>query len=240
MLLTERAATFVRNVEAYKKKRDLAGEAAKFTTRAKQLKGPTQRLVGLQALAIEMTRAGISVEPPVAALAAAARQASELQLQFENDKKAMAEPDGQFAHQFIPGLSKTAADYLRSIQYGWRRHTEALLIPLPSAVLQALETLPAYKTQVALIRAKHLEAENLVRDVPQPEDVESILRRLKKLLSENQQAWQELGGSGIPGDVLSFLRESGAAGFSLASLTPPILEWLKGRGLLSSFVVRVH
>ena len=123
MLVTARALAFVADIEAFKKRRELAGEADKFSTRAGQLRTPTERLSALQELALEMTAHGIAVELPSKAIAAAAKQARELLIKFESDPKALVEPDNQLAHQFIPGLSKIESEYQRAIVEGWRQHS---------------------------------------------------------------------------------------------------------------------
>src|SRR5260221_364228 len=51
-------------------------------------------------------------------------------------------------------------------------------------------------------------------------------------------AWRHLSGSGIPDEVIDFLRQAGTSGFSLAKLTPAIQAWLGERDLLGTFRIR--
>ena len=241
MLLTSRALAFVQEVENYKKKREIAGEADKFASRAKQLKSPSERLAMLQTLAHELVDQGIAPVLPAVLIDAIAERANTHLSEFENDSKSFVEPSASLAHEFIPMLGKLETDYKHSILKAWSQHVEVLVKPLPDAVLRAIETLPAYRAQVVSLRAKHVEAEKLTKKPPELGDVESALKRINQLIDENAATWKELSGSGIPDDVLDFLRKSGAmGGVSLSEVTPSIIDWLNGRNLLTSFTVRVR
>jgi len=241
MLLTSRAVAFVQEAENYKKKREIAGEADRFSSRASQLKAPSEALSGLQRLANELAREGIAPEVPEKLLSATADRASKHLTEFEADAKQFVEPNVELAQEFLGMLKKLEADYKDSVRRAWDQYVEELIKPLPEAVLQAIATLPAYQSQVAALRGKHADAQKLAKSVPAIGDVGPVLRRIRQLNSENDAAWNELNGSGLPDDVLAFLRKSGStSGASLSDATPAIVKWLQARDLLSSFLIRVR
>lgn len=241
MLLTSRAAAFVQEAENYKKKAAIAGEADRFSTRASQLKAPSEALSGLQRLAKELAREGIAPEVPTKLLSAAAARASKHLTEFEADAKQFVEPNAELAQEFLNMLKKLEADYKDSVRRAWEQHVEKLINPLPEAVLQAIATLPAYQSQVATLRGKHADAQKLAKSVPTIGDVQSVLSRIQQMNSENDAAWHKLNGSGLPDDVQAFLRKSGSTGgASLSDVTPAIVDWLQARDLLGSFLIRVR
>ena len=117
----------------------------------------------------------------------------------------------------------------------WQARVDGSFSPLPEPVLQAIATIPSYRGQVDAIRTKHLEVLRLRAELPLPNQVSATLERITAAVVAKDDAWRHLSGSGIPDEVIDFLRQAGTSGFSLAKLTPAIQAWLGERDLLGTF-----
>lgn len=237
-MLLERAKVLVRRTDEYRTKRALANEAERFATRARQLGAPTAKLAMLRALVREFLVAGVAVELPTESTEAIVFRAAELLKAFNADQKALLTSDEAFTRQFVPALDKLAQEYRNRLVVAWQARVDGSFSPLPESVLQAIATIPSYRGQVDAIRTKHLEVLRLRAELPVPNQVCATLERITAAVVAKDDAWRHLSGSGIPDEVIDFLRQAGTSGFSLAKLTPAIQAWLGERDLLGTFRIR--
>lgn len=237
-MLLERAAELANGIKNYSLASELAKESTAFTTRANQLVGPVDDLLRLRKLAREFSESGVAIKFDLNSYQSVAEKAKELHAAFRSNPKSLLGSDESMRHQFLPGIRLLIQQYKSALEDGWRKKVDDQIEALPSDVLSALSTISKYQGQIQVIRNCDEAALRLRSALPADGQVASKISELNLAARQKEEAWKTLKGSELPDELLDFLKQAGAGGFSLAAFKPSIQQWLSERGLLSSFRIR--
>lgn len=233
-MLLDRARELQTELRQHLDLKAAAAEAAVYKSRAAQFLPLAEGVVRARANYIALRNAGIPVAQ-VDAKQGLRSQARDLLDRFKADRTALAHADSTVRFEFMPGVQKATKDLEGAARTAWLEHTNIGAEFPTEDVLQALNTIPAYRTSVQAVRRAVERLNRLRVAVPSAADVTKALTELEDTRTEKDNALAAMQGSDLPAEVLVFLKKTGQGGAVLSDLTEPVQAWLISRGLMGAF-----
>jgi hypothetical protein len=141
----------------------------------------------------------------------------------------------EFKITSLKSKSKALKDFLESeLSQVWQTYKEEKLPPVNKELLDLLEKISTFRPTVQ--RVKGIVARLEAIKFP---GSEHQFNQVEELISELSNAWNSLQSSEVPESVLKFLRATSTGGSSLESLSSEVEEWLKSRGIIHLFQIRL-
>jgi hypothetical protein len=131
--------------------------------------------------------------------------------------------------------SKALKNFLETeLSQAWQTYKQERLPPVNMEFINLLEKISTFKPTVQKVRTivGRLETIKFPKDENQFNQVEAFI-------SELSNAWNSLQSSEVPESVLKFLRATSTGGASLDSLNSEVETWLKGKGIIHLFQIKL-
>lgn len=237
-MLLESATGLKAAIDAFRLEKASARDRGGYRNRANQLSTPAVKAAALASLTQEFAANGIKVAYQSESTAALGRMAEERLAQFREDPATLLLPDPTYQNQFLPAVAKALQLWEERLLLGWRERIATATIQLPQDVLAALEVVPDYARAVRDLRGEQRTIQQLGQALPAKGTVSAALVTLTRSAEVVDLTWQRISGRDMPDYVLKFIREAGGAGASMAEISTELLDWLRTRNLLASFMIR--
>lgn len=205
-----------------------------FRTRADQLSGPADALLGLVRVLEVFRQRGIPVDLPVEKAAKLLPHVRALSQKYEEDPASIIQTDAQLRFTFWNPLREFPREVESALRVAWVSFVTDLLPTGRDDLLAVLARIPSFATQVSVIRQGKLDATRLQQALPQSDQV---FTELDTLATRLRQAWNQLQAQEMPESVLIFLRAASTGTATLQLVTPEVRTWLEQHGLLHAFKV---
>jgi hypothetical protein len=130
-------------------------------------------------------------------------------------------------------VSRWTAERVKEV---WQAYILTITPSISPEVLDLLEAMPAFTSQIRLVRARVAHFQRVSAVLPGTSaDIEAV----RATAEAASAAFLALHTDDIPPEVWQFLRAATSpTGATLASLTPAVSDWLKTRRLDSAFSIR--
>ncbi len=156
---------------------------------------------------------------------------------FQGDREAILDAT-RFKPKAFTEAVKTLTDELQiALDRAWQAYAGGRALATNRELLDVLERLPKFRPVVQRIRSLSEKIRQAQAILP---TTKAQVDEFNRLVTQAEQAWQELGGEQMPQEVLDFLKAAiSPAGSRLGFLTDAVRSWLTQHGIASSFVVKV-
>ncbi|MEY9697539.1 Txe/YoeB family toxin of Txe-Axe toxin-antitoxin module [Bradyrhizobium diazoefficiens] len=237
-MLLERTSKLVDEIAQFEKLKRSAGEAKSLQTRAEQLAPVAEKLVASADVVAKIRMAGIAVPFVPKEGDTLSKRATGLLNELREDPNNLVNPSIDIRFDFVDRLLHLAQAAEKASLDAWRRHLDTISENAPEEILTALASIADYRSTVERIRSLQKRVSQLAEAVP-PDPVASI-DEIKRLAAEHREIWERMTAGGIPADVIDFLRACGFEGAPLGSFTSGVEAWLRERGLIHLFRVKLR
>lgn len=237
-MLLETATELKQQVDAFRQDKTAAKDRSAYRNRANQLSTPAERVAALATLTQELVANGIAVAYQSESMSALGRMAKERLARFREDSASLLAPDPTYQNQFLPGVTKAIQSWEGLLLTAWQQKVTNATTQLPQEVLAVLEIVPDYATAVRELRAEQGTIRQIAQSLPPKGAVSGALATLARSAKAIERTWEQLSGSDMPEYALAFLRKAGGVGVPLSEISSDLLEWLRARKLLASFLIR--
>ncbi|GIV03595.1 MAG: hypothetical protein KatS3mg015_2425 [Fimbriimonadales bacterium] len=237
MDIVARARKVKEQARRYEDLRRLADQQREFKGWLEKFQERAVRLEAISRIREHLSGAGVRLQ----AVMPADELRKDLQAfleEFQRDRSVLTRPERAQANKgLLERLKALADDHEAKTREDWREFVMSIKPAIPDEVLQVLGRIPAFRESVRFIRSTLDSIDRASLRLPQSQEE---ITRVRDEAEAVRRRWDELGGEGIPEEVLTFLRAAGAAGAPLQTLTDAVRTWLQANGLEGSFVITMR
>lgn len=236
-MLLDQAKGLATRIGDYSRLKSNASAAKEFETRATLFGTAADTLEATTASLARLKAAAIIPDFIATDAAGLASKASTLRDLLKEDPSKLNDPPFNLKYEFVDRVTGLCSGANKAGLAAWQAHIAKNSEMASPEMLTALGAIPQYKPVVLRIGALKGQVAILAQSVPA--DIAAGLAQLKTIMDSYTSAWGEMIGDGIPKDVIAFLRAAAAHGAALDQLTDEVQTWLKARGLLSLFRIKI-
>jgi len=237
-VLLERTSKLIDEIAQFEKLKRSAGEAKSLQTRAEQLAPVAEKLVASADVVAKIRKTGIAVSFVPKEGDTLGKRATGLLKELREDPNNLVNPSIDIRFDFVDRLLHVAQAAEKASLDAWKLHVDTISESAPEEILTALAAIADYRSTVERIRSLQKRVSQLAQTVPS--DPAASIDEIKRLAAEHCEIWERMTAGGIPKDVIDFLRACGFEGALLGSFTPSIEAWLRERGLIHLFRVKLR
>lgn len=237
-MLLERAAALEDKVKRFQALKSDALEAQAYANRAKQFRGPAERIEASATTWKALKTAGVPIAFSLDLARDLAFKADELRVQLATDPASLQDPDSSLKYQFEKRIVSIADAVNTAAGEAWRAWVDETAKLTSDDVLNALGTIPQLQPSVNAIRKNRLSLAALRQSTPA--DVAAAQIQVRTIVAAHNKAWTELTAEGLPPSVMAFIRACAGEGASLSMLDGEVGAWLEQRGLAGAFRIRIR
>ena len=206
---------------------ELAQQAVGIQTRAVELEGLAQRCGTAVARSLTLRAHGVPMAPPpkLAAIARAGRETLEV---VDREPAAIINLPGDLRFRFIDEMGGLVRDLDVASLSAWREHVEAQMPRIDLPLFDALPTVTEqHRTELVKVLQRHQE---IIQSAPADEAAYS---RLAELVAAARRLVAAVDIDGLPADVRRFVQAVARQSATLDLVTPPVMDWLIARDLVT-------
>jgi hypothetical protein len=229
--LSSRSAEAVQRLHELRQIKDIAKSVDAFKQRRDQLAAEEKAFRDLAAR-VQLLR---SHKIPVAVPRLVwflQEEFAKIQTNFESAPDSLAQANLQIVFN---QSTKCRQELVTALQLAWEGYVDTQRLKLDAAILNVLSAVPSFRNAVADL--VELDGQIQTRRARLPRSEEDFAG-LHHDVGEMRRIWDELGGEGLPKEVLNFLKIAGNRSIGAPlDLLDKVHPWLKERGLEASFRV---
>lgn len=237
-MLLDRAAALHDKVRRFQALKSDALEAQSYANRAKQFRGPAERIEASAMIWKAFQAAGVAIPFNLELARDLANKSNELRAQLAADPASLQDPDSSLKYQFANRIIPVADAVNKAAGEAWRAWVDETAKLTSDDVLNALGTIPQLQPSVSAIRKHRLSLAALRQTTPT--DVAAAQMQVRTIVTAHDKAWTELTAEGLPPSVMAFIRACAGEGASLSMLDGEVRAWLEQRGLAGAFRIRIR
>ena len=221
----------------YEHLRSLADQQNRFRGWLDKFREPLARLEAINRIREELGTNGVPLRAVMPVDATREKLQAFLE-RFRTDPGVLiATQEVKDINDLLNRIKAHVTDRQEKTREDWRVFVKKLIPPIPSEVLDVLGRVPAFRSVVHDIQSALTDLERVAERLPQArEEILQVREKAEKIRNQ----WEDLGGEGIPEEVLTFLRAAGSMGAPLNSLTDTVRSWLQSNDLENSFAIRMR
>lgn len=227
--LLDRAGAANKRIRTLAGMNSLASKADAVRTRANALKSAADALDPIGGVVRAFREHGIPTQAiDTAALNSLREQLTQLGKAYRDNPDQIAAPDGRYRYALWEPLGALPTNLGETLLTSWQAYCAALTPHQQSGVLEVLSGVPGLQQDALRIAGLRDELDRRSRALPWNE---TDLVRVSDLAAKIDLEWKSIEGTGIPADVLNFLKKASVGGASLPELTAEVRTWLEERSL---------
>ncbi len=231
IFLTQRSAQAVIQIGEIKQLNEIAKSVDEFASRRDQFVRQCDAFAPLLAQVRLFRARGLNVTAPQL-IYFLLKEFSQLQQEFETQPESLTQTNLNKIFNQSQNCQQALRDELERV---WHEYVDAKRLKLDQALLGVLSVVPAFGDAVAYLEEWDEKIEAQRNRVPTDK---GGFENLQRSIDEMQRIWNDLGGAGLPADLVNFLRIAGDKSIGARlELLDQIRPWLKDRGLEGSFRV---
>ncbi|MSR09284.1 MAG: hypothetical protein EXR82_07105 [Gammaproteobacteria bacterium] len=238
-MLIQRSNDLIRRIAAIEGLRANANKATAFRTRADTLDAPAHRLASLAEMWPVCQDLGIPLALDDALadrVRAIGRHAQALAEAYQGSAESITLEKANLRFQFWEPLTELPDHVEAALRMAWEQFVSQSLPTVQEQVLQVLQNLPGFNSQVIIIRSLQTKAQLLKSTLPPAAaSLPARIAEVRSIAQNLSEAWRSLQGDGIPPEVLTFLQAASGGRATLRQLTPTVVQWIDGYSLKESF-----
>jgi len=212
-------------------------KAETFENFLNKLEPTEEKLTSFEGTLDFLIRHQIPVEMDLSLIYSLAQRINDLKERYKDDHDVITDPfPGEDSrHILFQPLNQIPENVSKTLEESWKNWASKQLPNINKNFLNILAGITTLRQPVTTLQDFQDQVEVLCNSLPTSDQ---DLERLKELGKSIEGIWVEL--KGIPGDVISFLRNaSDPLGADLEMLTPEVKTWLKDHQLLQNLKIRI-
>jgi len=234
-MLYDQLQALQKNLENFQAVKKASTESAVYTSRLKLIRDDRNTVEHLHNIIQVLAPLNISISVPREAAMVVLSDYQRVKESFFSDTASITEPRTlREAKLRLPSLYSTVT---QNSLLAWQHYVDEQVDAPNVSVLTLLDKVPAFKPVVAEIGAGLDKLQQFRATTPsRQKEVDDFTRAARKV----RGAWERLDSGQIPAAVAEFLQAaSSPEGAKIDLFTDEVRGWLKDRGVLEAFYVRI-